>query len=106
MMRIMRLLVFFDLPVQQKEERKVATQFRKFLLNDGFYMLQFSVYCRICSNLEAAKVHEKRIQQQVPVRGSVRVLTITDKQYMDMKIMLGGQHPNDKHMDDDMITFL
>jgi CRISPR-associated protein Cas2 len=45
--RFMRILVFFDLPVVSKEDRKVYGQFRKFLIQDGYDMLQFSVYCRI-----------------------------------------------------------
>ena len=39
----MRLLVMFDLPVTEKEERKAAARFRNFLLKDGYYMMQFSV---------------------------------------------------------------
>ena len=40
------ILVMFDLPVVTNEERKVATQFRNFLLKDGYIMLQFSIYIR------------------------------------------------------------
>ena len=39
----MRMLVFFDLPVTTKADRKAYAQFRKFLVNDGCDMLQFSV---------------------------------------------------------------
>ena len=39
----MKLFVFFDLPVTKKEQRKIATKFRKELVNEGFTMLQFSV---------------------------------------------------------------
>lgn len=44
----MRMIVFFDLPVQTKTERRYATTFRNFLLKDGYHMLQFSVYARVC----------------------------------------------------------
>ena len=44
----MRVMVIFDLPVVTKMERKLATSFRKFLLDDGFEMLQYSVYTRLC----------------------------------------------------------
>lgn len=40
----MRIIVFFDLPVVNKKERKVYAQFRKFLLKDGYDMVQYSVY--------------------------------------------------------------
>ena len=50
----MRLIVMFDLPVMTKAERRAATQFRNFLLNDGYYMMQFSIYIRLCNGIEAA----------------------------------------------------
>ena len=42
MSKFMRMIVFFDLPVQTKTERRHATAFRNFLLKDGYHMLQFS----------------------------------------------------------------
>ena len=46
----MRLLVFFDLPVVKREDRKEYQVFRRFLLNDGYTMIQYSVYSRICNS--------------------------------------------------------
>lgn len=43
----MRMMVFFDLPVVTKAERRAYTVFRRFLLNDGYDMIQYSVYGRI-----------------------------------------------------------
>lgn len=37
----MRLLVFFDLPVVSKADRQAYTVFRRFLINDGYDMIQF-----------------------------------------------------------------
>ena len=48
--RYMRVIVMFDLPVITDKEKKVATKFRKFLLDDGYIMMQYSVYSRICKN--------------------------------------------------------
>ncbi len=78
---IMWLFVFFDLPVQTKKERKSATRFRKELINDGFTMMQFSVYIRHCASKESADVHIKRIRQLVPEKGQISILCTTDKQY-------------------------
>ncbi len=89
----MRILVFFDLPVKTKPQRTAATRFRNFLLNDGFYMLQFSVYARICNGQDSVVTHQARIRRALPPRGSVRVLTITEKQYDRIEIMLGGPEP-------------
>lgn len=41
-MRIMRMLVLFDLPTGSKKERKSYAEFRKFLIKDGYHMEQFS----------------------------------------------------------------
>lgn len=79
--RIMWLFVFFDLPTNTKKERKAASKFRSFLLNDGFTMMQFSVYIRHCASSESADVHQKRIEKHVPEKGQISILRITDKQY-------------------------
>ena len=85
----MRMLVFFDLPVVTKPERRAYTQFRKFLLNDGFDMIQFSVYGRILNGRDAEEKHMKRVINNLPPEGSVRVLTVTEKQFGSMKMLVG-----------------
>lgn len=62
----MRLFVMFDLPVRTASERKEAARFRKFLLNDGYYMLQYSIYVRICNGMESADKHEQRLKNNLP----------------------------------------
>ncbi len=88
----MRILVFFDLPVKTKPERKAAARFRKFLINDGYYMVQYSVYARICSGPDAVEKHRLRIKGNLPGNGSVRMLTVTEKQYGSIDILLGNYH--------------
>lgn len=105
MIRFMRLLVFFDLPVTEKEDRKTASNFRKFLLGDGFYMVQFSVYCRICNGHDSVKVHEKRIKNNLPSKGSVRTLIVTENQYNSMGFLVGNKRPNEKKYDENQISF-
>ncbi len=79
--RIMWLFVFFDLPVVTKKERKVAAQFRKSLMKDGFTMLQYSVYIRHCASGESQAVHTRRVKASLPETGMVSILSVTDKQY-------------------------
>ena len=103
----MRLLVMFDLPVTSAAERKAATQFRKFLLNDGYYMMQFSVYIRICNGNEVAHTHLARLQNHIPEAGSVRALMITEKQYGAMKILCGKKNADfDKNAAQQMVLSL
>lgn len=96
MHKYMRILVFFDLPVKTKRERKIATQFRNFLLKDGYYMVQFSVYARVCNGNDMVELHKKRLKTIIPAQGSIRVLVITEKQYENIDIFLGKKSKYDK----------
>lgn len=89
MNRFMRILVFFDLPVTTKRQRSEAAKFRKFLLQDGYHMLQFSVYARTCNGNDAVEKHKARLKRCIPDNGSIRVLVITEKQYETIEILLG-----------------
>lgn len=83
----------FDLPVKAPADRKAATQFRQFLLRDGYYMMQFSVYVRICNGTDAIAKHEMRLVQHLPEKGSVRMLIVTEKQFEAMQILCGPLFP-------------
>lgn len=85
----MRILVMFDLPVIKKKDRQDATRFRNFLLKDGYTMLQFSIYARICSGLDSVQTHKNRLKLNIPESGAIRVLTLTEKQFENMDLMLG-----------------
>ena len=89
MNRFMRIMVFFDLPVKTAPERRRATQFRNFLLNDGYHMIQYSVYARVCNGADAVQKHRERLKLHLPDNGSVRMLVITEKQYESIEILLG-----------------
>lgn len=82
--------MFFDLPVTTKEERKAAAAFRKFLIKDGYHMIQFSVYGRVCNGADAVGKHLQRLRMTVPHNGSIRLLTITEKQYQSIEILVGS----------------
>lgn len=77
----MWMMVLFDLPVVTKPERKAATKFRNFLLDQGFEMAQYSVYMRFCAGKEQAETYTKRVERNVPRTGKVYVVYLTDRQY-------------------------
>lgn len=79
--RMMWMMVLFDLPVGTKAERRRATEFRNFLLDQGFEMVQFSVYARFCPTREGAESQSRNIQRNLPQAGKVSILFFTDKQY-------------------------
>ena len=85
----MWLVALFDLPVDTREARRQYVMFRKSLLNDGFLMLQYSVYARYCGSEEASEVHRKRVRAALPPNGEVRVVALTDRQFGKMEVFRG-----------------
>jgi CRISPR-associated protein Cas2 len=79
----------FDLPVVTAEERKRYTHFRKFLLRQGFTMMQFSVYARFCRDEERVQTFRRRIRKAIPPGGAVRVLSVTERQFCKMENYIG-----------------
>ena len=75
----MRLILFFDLPVVSKEDRRIYATFRKYLIKNGYIMMQYSVYCKIFANREAAVKHVNILQRNVPQKGQIRILLVTEK---------------------------
>lgn len=88
---VLWVLVMFDLPVVEKSDRKTATKFREFLLDCGFAMAQFSVYYRMVSGKESGQTLEKKVKEHLPEYGSVQIVSITDKQYENIKVFNGKQ---------------
>lgn len=85
----MRILVFFDLPVLSLEQRRDYRSFRKFLIKNGFIMLQESVYCKMVLNESAAKAVVEQVKKNRPEDGLVQLLTVTEKQFSKMEYIVG-----------------
>ena len=100
----MRMIVFFDLPVQTKKQRTVATKFRKFLISDGYHMLQFSIYARVCNGMDSVNKHKTRLYHSVPDNGQIRLLVITEKQYTSMEILTGKLTSAEKPIATEQLT--
>ena len=82
-------MIFFDLPTKTKEDKRAASQFRTFLKKDGYYMMQWSVYSRICNGTDAVEMHKRRLKNNLPPYGSIRTLTLTEKQFESIDVLLG-----------------
>jgi CRISPR-associated protein Cas2 len=96
MVKPMRLIVLFDLPVRAKPDRRAYQQFHKFLINDGYVMMQFSVYTRITNGLDGVQKHLARLRANLPSKGSVRAMTVTEKQYESMLFLVGKPTTQEK----------
>lgn len=95
MNKFMRMIVFFDIPVKTKRQRRIATGFRNFLIKDGYHMVQYSVYARVCNGIDAVNKHRSRLKTALPENGSVRLMVVTEKQYEAIKILVGELHEPD-----------
>lgn len=85
----MWMMVIFDLPVQTKKQRKEYTHFRKFLVDEGFSMLQFSVYAQYCSSRDVMETLTKKVRDHLPPEGQVRIFGLTERQYQEMYVFYG-----------------
>jgi CRISPR-associated protein Cas2 len=83
------LLVTFDLPTTTKAARKAASDFREWLKDDGYQMMQWSVYARPCVTFSRQQTHLDRLRLNLPPRGSVRAMFVTRSQWAKSFVMHG-----------------
>jgi CRISPR-associated protein Cas2 len=85
----MRVVVFFDLPTLTYADKREYLKFRKHLLKNGFLMMQYSVYSKLALNSTAADAITDNIKKSKPPSGTVQILTITEKQFEKIDIIVG-----------------
>lgn len=87
--RFMRMLIFFDLPVQTSKDRKEYRRFRNYLITNGFLMMQESVYVKLALNYSIVERMQANLKKNQPKKGLVQLLVITEKQYAKMDTLVG-----------------
>lgn len=85
----MRVIVLFDLPTETLENKRDYRKFRKSLIDNGFIMMQESVYVRMVLNSSVEKSVINKIRKSKPERGLVQVLTVTEKQFSKIQFISG-----------------
>lgn len=88
----MRVFVFFDLPVESNENRRNYRKFRRFLIKNGFIMLQESVYCKMALNQSVVASIMQAVRNNRPPEGIVQMLTVTEKQFSKMEYVTGEKN--------------
>lgn len=78
-------MIFFDLPTTSVDDRKNYARFRKDLINEGFIMMQFSIYTKLVLNPESVRLTKERLVKIMPKDGDVQLLTVTEKQYANIE---------------------
>ncbi len=99
----MRVIVFFDLPTTTKKDIREYTKFRKFLIRNGFIMLQESVYSKIALNTTAAEAIARNVRKNKPPSGLVQMLSITEKQFARMEFVVGESKTDVLDTDDRLV---
>ena len=88
----MRTMVFFDLPTIYSKDKKAYLMFRKFLINEGFLMMQESVYSKIVLNSQQSIALMGKIRKNAPKKGIIQVMNITEKQYSQIEFIIGDSN--------------
>ena len=101
----MRVIAFFDLPVDTSAHRREYSRFRKYLIKNGFVMMQQSVYVNLAINQNAAKSTCDAVRKNKPSAGIVQLLTITEKQFQKMEFLC-GEFTEDVVMSDERLIVL
>lgn len=97
--RYMRLIVMFDLPTLNAADMRNYREFRKFLIKNGFMMMQESVYTKIALNQSMAQLIANKVRDNKPDKGLVQMFIITEKQFSRMEILVG--EVSDEYITDD-----
>lgn len=90
----MRMLLFFDLPRLSSKEISSAARFVKDLKKEGFIMIQESVYSKLLLNMSSFDGIRSRIDKIKPKKGNIMLLTVTEKQFSEIEIILGEKTYN------------
>jgi CRISPR-associated protein Cas2 len=101
----MRLLVFYDLPVLSSAEKRAYARFHKFLLRNGYDMIQFSVYARLCNGQDMVEKHIIRLMANLPSEGSIRCMQITEKQFTGIRLLVGVKTKKENPKYSEQLTF-
>ncbi len=85
----MRTILFFDLPSVTKKDHREYTKFVKLLKQKGFAMLQESVYTKLSINESVVDATMRDLKRALPPDGTISCLTITEKQFASIDVLLG-----------------
>lgn len=88
--RFMRLLVFFDLPTASAPQRREYSRFHRFLLKNGYLMLQKSVYSKLAIDGRMFGALIARLEENKPSEGIIQAMLVTEKQYESIVCIVGG----------------
>lgn len=102
--RYMRVILFFDLPSITNNDKRIYRKFHRFLENEGFIMMQESVYTKLSLNGSTTKAIIQRVRKNAPNKGLIEILAITEKQYTQIEYISGSHHSSQIESEERLIV--
>lgn len=99
----MRTIIFFDLPVASTQDRREYSRFHRFLIKNGFMMMQESVYCKLALNANVQASLLANIRKHKPPKGIVQILNVTEKQFSKIEYLVGNYNGDIINSDERLI---
>ncbi len=104
----MWLMIMFDMPTESKKDRKKYRWFRDKLIKEGYIMMQYSIYIKTFHSVEATKYGKEKIKNFIKyniLKGSIRIMMFTDKQFSNMDIIVGTKKESEKRAPKQLTLF-
>ena len=98
-------LIMYDLPMQTDNEILRYKNFRKKLIEKGYYQLQKSVYIIRSKTKEKIELAEKQLSILAPENSYIRSIILTDEQFQKMKIISGEATMGEKISNSKILEF-
>ena len=92
-------LLMYDMPMQTDIEILEYKNFRKKLIEKGYYQLQKSVYIVRSKTKEKIELAEKQLTMLAPKNSSIRSIILTEDQFQKMKVISGDTTLGEKILD-------
>lgn len=97
------MLVLYDLPVKEPNERREYRRFRKFLLRNGYIAVQKSIYAKLLINSSRLTAETAMISGAVPKDGCVNLLPMSITEFRNLSAVV-GENFNMSIFEDDLVV--
>lgn len=99
----MRIMIFFDLPMETSADIRNYNAFRKFLIKEGFIMMQKSVYTKLALNGSVSDSIKTAVKKNLPPKGLVELLEVTERQFGNIVYLVGKKQTDILDSDERMV---
>lgn len=89
--RAMWVIAVYDCPMTESEQKHDYMQFRRKILQENFFQLQYSLYTRHFPTMAAAQAAVQRLVASIPEGAKVAFFLVTDKQFAMTKEYFGPE---------------